>query len=216
MHQVKKLHKKFDALQSKHGDPILSSVYGAGCIKNPQVCLVFMNPTMRNTSSLKDWKGLRAPWIGTKNIWNLLSKINLFDNKLNKEIQKKTAKEWSPDFSKKVYTEVAKRKLYITNLSKATQLDARALKDSVFREYLQSLGEELSAINPKIIITFGNQVSSILLNENIKVSECRKQEYKLNVKNKIYSVYPVFYPVGQGMRNIKKAIGDLKHIIKNK
>ena len=36
------------------------------------------------------------------------------------------------------------------------------------------LCKEIEIINPKIIITLGNQVSSILLNKNISVSQCRK------------------------------------------
>ena len=43
------------------------------------------------------------------------------------------------------------------------------------------LFKEINIIKPKIIITFGNQVSSIILNKKISVSENRKNvtEYKL-------------------------------------
>ena len=43
----------------------------------------------------------------------------------------------------------------------------------------------------------------------------RKQEFKVNIKDNEYSVYPVFYPIGNGMRNIDLAIEDLKYILKN-
>ena len=70
-------------------------------------------------------------------------------------------------------------------------------------------------MKPKIIITFGNQVSSLLLETPINVSRCRKQSYKKEIGNKNYTVFPVYYPVGNGMRNIDLVIEDLKHIIKN-
>ena len=77
------------------------------------------------------------------------------------------------------------------------------------------LKQEILEINPKIIVTFGNQVSSILLGEKIKVSDCRKKDFDLNLSNKNFKVFPVYYPIGQGMRNIKKVIEDLKWVIKN-
>jgi len=51
-------------------------------------------------------------------------------------------------------------------------------------------------IQPKKIICFGNQVSSILLGKNIKVSDYQKDEHEeINIKNKTYKIYPSFYPV---------------------
>jgi hypothetical protein len=61
--QLTHLFPIFDALQQVHGDKSLDAVCGGGKIKNPEVCFVFMNPTARNTSSQKTWKGIKAPWI---------------------------------------------------------------------------------------------------------------------------------------------------------
>ncbi len=79
--------------------------------------------------------------------------------------------EWSEEFSEKLYKEIAAKKVYITNLAKCTQIDARPLSDKVFKEYLALTQEELAIVQPKHIITLGNQVSSILLGRPIKVSE---------------------------------------------
>ena len=76
------------------------------------------------------------------------------------------------------------------------------------------LCKEIEIINPKIIITFGNQVSSIVLNKTISVSQCRKQSFLKNIAGKNYSIYPVYYPIGNGMMNMDKAIEDLNYIIK--
>ena len=37
----------------------------------------------------------------------------------------------------------------------------------------------------------------------------------MSIKENEYSVYPVFYPIGNGMRNIDLAIEDLNYILKN-
>jgi len=74
--------------------------------------------------------------------------------------------------------------------------------------------EEIYEIDPEIIISFGNQVSSILLDKKITVSNYKKLEREnLVIKDKQFEVYPCYYPVGQGMRNIKKAINRIKIIL---
>ncbi|OGY79044.1 MAG: hypothetical protein A3B74_04140 [Candidatus Kerfeldbacteria bacterium RIFCSPHIGHO2_02_FULL_42_14] len=213
--QIKKLLRQFDELHHIHGDKNLDSIYGAGQIHNPKVCLVFMNPTGRNVASDKKWRGLKAPWIGTKNVWKMFFQLGFFEESFFNEINAKKPSDWDYEFAGKVYTKVSDNSIYITNLSKATQIDARPLRDDVFREYLGLFEEEINILNPQIIITFGNQVSSILLGKNIKVSDYRKKHENIKVNGNAFKVFPVYYPVGQGMRNIKKAKEDIAWIIKN-
>ena len=93
MLQINKLKQYFDKLQLKYGSNTHDAIYGAGEIKNPNICLVFMNPTARNVTANKNWKSIKAPWIGTKNIWRMLYKLNLFNDKeLILDIEKKTPK----------------------------------------------------------------------------------------------------------------------------
>lgn len=213
--QTKKLFKEFNKLHKIYGDESLDSIYGCGKINRPNICLVFMNPTARNVSSSKSWKGLKAPWIGTKNVWNMFFQLGLINNKLATEISDRKPNDWDYKFSEDVYKEISNKSIYITNLSKATQIDARPLPDEVFKKYLDIFKKEVDFIKPKIIITFGNQVSSVLLGKNIKVSEHRKQFEELKINNKVYKVFPVYYPVGQGMRNIKMAKEDIDFILKS-
>lgn len=214
--QLQELKSTFDKLQKQFGDPKLNSIYGAGCLENPDVCFVFMNPTGKNVAADPNWKGLRAPWIGTKNVWKLFAKLGLISNELFESIQSMHATAWTPEFAQSVYQELADRRLYVTNLSKSTQADARPLPDSIFKEYLPAFHKEMHAIQPKQIITFGNQVSSILLERPIKVSEARKAAISLSIKEAKFPVYPTFYPVGQGMRNIDKAVEDIRWILHQK
>ena len=118
------------------------------------------------------------------------------------------------DFAKQVYDNVKKHKYFITNLGKCTQTDARLLPDSVYKKYLNLLEKEIEIINPKIIVLFGNQVSSIVLNKKISVSQCRKQKFIKEINGKEYSCYSVFYPVGNGRFNIGKSIEDINYILR--
>lgn len=212
---LEELNIKYDRLQKKYGEKTLKSIYNGGCSNNPDICFVFMNPTGRNIASSPDWTGPRSPWLGTKNIWDLFYAVDLFDEELYKEIKSKKPNDWDIDFCNKVYSEVTKNSYYITNLAKCTQADARVLNDSVFKDYLKLFEKEIEIVNPKKIILFGNQVSSIFLNEKISVSQVRKQEFtKIIGKNK-YKCYSVFYPVGNGRFNIDKSIEDIKWIKEN-
>jgi DNA polymerase len=213
--QITSLKKQFDKLQPIFGDENLDAIYGAGEIKNPRVCLVFMNPTARNVSANKKWKGLKAPWVGTKNVWKMFFQLGLLDKELFQKISARKPSDWDYEFATEVYRWVQKNSIYITNLSKATQIDARPLTDEVFKKYLDLFEQEISAIKPVVIITFGNQVSSILLRKNVKVSECRKRGEVIEVNGEKFMVYPVYYPVGQGTRNIKKAKEDISWIFRN-
>jgi len=211
--KLEDLKIKYDELQEKYGAKELDSIYNGGCTENPDFCFVFMNPTGRNIASSKEWKGIKSPWIGTKNIWKLFYRIGLLDEEIYENIMAKKPQEWDEKFADLVYENVEKHKYFITNLGKCTQVDARVLPNSVYIEYLDLLCKEIEIINPKIIITLGNQVSSIILNQNISVSQYRKQSFSKNIAGKEYKVYPVYYPIGNGMMNIEKAIEDIKYII---
>ena len=92
-------------------------------------------------------------------------------------------------------------------------MDARALPDSVYKNYLKLFEKEISIVNPKVIVLFGNQVSSIVLDKNISVSKCRKECFEKEINGKVYKFYSVYYPIGNGRFNIDKSIEDIKWII---
>ena len=211
---MKNIIKQYDELQSTYGSKELNSVYGYGKENNPRAALVFMNPTKRNIATDKAWTGLKAQWLGTKQIWDFLAKCNLFSVKVNDEIKEKSPKDWTPAFCEYVYEEVKKQGLWITNLAKCTQDDARPLPDSVFFQYKDLLKEELKIVNPQKIFFFGNQVSSITLDQPITVSTARQKKFVLNIDGKEYESYALFYPVGNGRFNQHKAIEDIKEILK--
>lgn len=211
--KLEELKPRYDKLQKIYGAKELDSIYNGGCIKNPDICFVFMNPTGKNVASSKEWKGIKSPWIGTKNIWELFYKLNLMDREIYNKIKEIKSSDWTECFAKEVYEDVKKHKYFITNLGKCTQIDARQLQDSVYQEYLGLLKQEIEIIKPKVTVLFGNQVSSIVLNQRISVSQCRKQLFIDKINKTDYKFYPVYYPVGNGRVNIDKSIEDIKWII---
>lgn len=209
---LKDLNKEYDKLQLKYGAKELDSIYNGGCETNPDICFIFMNPTGRNIASSKEWKGIKSPWIGTKNIWDLFFAVNLLDEKIYHKIKTIKGNDWTEEFAKEVYDDVKKHKYFITNLGKCTQIDARPLPDKIYKEYLELMKKEIEILNPKVIILFGNQVSSIILEEKISVSQVRKKEFLKDINGKAYKFYSIYYPIGNGRFNIDKSIEDIKYI----
>jgi len=210
MQQVTQLHNEYDKLQLKYGDPTLSSIYGAGCIENPDIMFIFMNPTGRNISSIPSWEGLRAPWIGTKQVWDIFENLGLLQSDIYLKIKSIKPEEWDSDFSNEVYKDIQNHSVFITNLGKCTQVDARPLNNSVFKDYLNLMYKEIEIVNPKKIITFGNQVSSILLGKSISVSNYMQSEKEVLYN---YEIFPTYYPVGQGRRNMPLAIDRIRKVL---
>lgn len=211
--QLSQLFDKIDKVHQKHGDKNYTALYGAGCIKNPKVMFLFMNPTGKNLTTSKNWTGMRAPWIGLKNTWRFMAKLGIVDQAILHKIQSFKTHDWTPQFTQDLYSHVAQNKAYLTNLARCTQPDARHIPDIVFRESRDVTIHEISLVNPEIIISFGNQVSTHLLQIPIKVSEARKKRFNLVVKNKSFPVFPTYYPVGMGQRNMQKAITDIQAIL---
>lgn len=213
--QLTQLFDELDNLHSIYGDKEFTPIYGAGQIIKPRICLVFMNPTARNVSSHKSWKGLRAPWIGTKSIWKMFYRLGLFkDEDLIQEIIRMKVNDWTESFAEQVYMHIKSQSIYITNIAKCTQPDARHLSNEVYKAYLDIMYRELSTLKPKYIFTFGNQVSSVLLNKKISVSNYLDDEFEtISLTNKSLKIYPTYYPVGQGTRNMPKAIDRVSTVI---
>lgn len=210
---VSTLHKEFDALQLIHGDKALVSIYGGGEINSPDILFMFMNPTGRNIAADRGWHGLRTPWLGTKSVWKVFVELGLFDTELFQTIRGMSPRDWDESFSQSVYEEAKSNGLYITNLAKCTQIDARPLPNSVFKEYLELMDREVDILNPKLIVTFGNQVSSVYLDEKISVGKDRGVIREKVINGKSYRVLPTYYPVGQGTRNMPLAIEDIQAFI---
>lgn len=207
------LPKLFE-LQQTYGDQTLMPIHGAGALNQPHICFIFMNPTARNISATQEWEGIRAPWLGTKHIWKMFNKINLLSNSLLHEIQEMQSRDWDAQFSTQLYTHIAQQGVYITNFAKCTQLDARGLPNSVFRAYQQLLFNEIQEVRPKKVITFGTQVSTLFLQKQIKISDYTADSFEtITIGELQIPVYPTYYPVGQGMRNMPLVISRMNAIV---
>ncbi|HLD57077.1 MAG TPA: uracil-DNA glycosylase family protein, partial [archaeon] len=201
----------------------LQHILGAGETKNPDLMIVFINPTSRNISSHRDWKGLRFPFIGRRRPWDIFEKVGWIDKDLLGEInQNKNA--WSYGFAEKVLDYLKTRKLYITNIVKCTGQDAALPTVSKIKSQSHLFEKEVGLVNPKVIVAFGLLPTKALLKRDVKISDLYKETVRsrkpqfseAKVGGKKYKVFPCYYPIGRG--NPKKAlemIGYLNSYLSN-
>lgn len=83
------LLEKYNKLQNQYGDPSLDSITSGGQFQNPDICFVFMNPTGRNVAANKEWKDIKSPWIGTKNVWDMFFQLDMLDREVYTEIKRR-------------------------------------------------------------------------------------------------------------------------------
>jgi len=197
-------------------DNNLMPILGGGQDINPKFMMVFINPTSKNISSNKNWKGPRFPFIGRKRPWIEFHKVGLFNEELLNEI--KTNSNWSLEFTYNVLEFLKRKGLYLTNIVKNTEYNADLPKANQINLYLPIFKKEIELVNPEYIIAFGLIPINALLKENIKLSEyyelIQKKNalifYEIKINSKRYKVIPCYYPIGRG--NPEKAIEILKRI----
>lgn len=212
--QLHSLHRASNELHELFGDSAYCAIHGAGCATRPRCMFVFMNPTATNVSASKTWRSFRAPWLGTKSIWKLFYAIGGITEETFALTQHLKPREWTPAFAQSTYQELAHNGFYVTNLATCTQPDARPLPNALFRRYLPLFEKEVLCVQPLAVIAFGNQVSSTILGKQIRVNGYRAAAFEtIMLGGYRFRVYPVHYPVGQGMRNMPRAIARIKKII---
>lgn len=95
-----------------------------------------MNPISRNIALNKKWKGLKSPWIGTINIWDLFYSVELLDEDIYKKIKVIKGSECTTEFANEVYKNIKKYKYFITNLDKIKEkLFEKKINGKVYKFY---------------------------------------------------------------------------------
>lgn len=202
-----------DISSAYFGDHSLDAIYGAGCTERPDIALVFINPTHRNISTAKTWRGLKAPWIGCANIWQLLADAGLISAALNYRIQQRGT-NWSEEFATEVYQSLQQDKLYITNIVKWAGLDARLPERAKIDIYTPILLEELEQVRPRLTILFGQltyqavmRAYGIRTGKFSDLNETYLRHQRLaSIDTPAGSMIPCYFPVGQGIKNRAKAV----------
>lgn len=192
----------------------LMPILGNGRTDNPKIMFVFINPTHANSSSRKEWKGPRFPFIGTKAVWRIFHRAEMFDDYLMKEIE--ISKTWSLDLTNRVLDFLKQKSFYITNIVKRTGEDATLPNAKKIKLFLPVLEREIEIVKPEYIVTFGIIPFENLTGRKIKLGNYydkvmagkKIKWYEKTFRNTSTKIIPCYFPVGRG--NPKRAVELLK------
>ena len=182
----------------------LLPILGNGQLNKPKVMFVFINPTIRNQSSRREWQGPRFPFIGTKQVWRVFHRAGLFDDELMYRIKNK--KDWSLAFTQKVLDFLKDKSFYLTNIVKWTGQDATLPNTEKINLFLPVLEKEIELVQPEYVVTFGLIPFENLAKEKIKLNEYysevmekkKLKYYKKRFNSFTTKVIPCYFPVGRG------------------
>jgi hypothetical protein len=213
--QLRGICEKVDRLtKSAHPDNPLSPIFGAGAVSNTKIAFVFINPTHRNISSSPDWNGLRAPWIGVRNVWKMFFESGVITSEIYEATQ--VSENWNEEFALDHYRTLAKSGYYITNLVKWTGSDAALPSIKMVSAYRDLLKEELKLVNPAYTVAFGQLTFNTLIPDvrRLRFSELVEGgDPKMYNSDEFKNVVPSYFPVGQGIKNWKKAVKTVSEVL---
>lgn len=209
------LWKEVDDLNQRYfPDNTLQPILGGGRTCKPKVMFVFINPTGRNLSSDRQWKGPRFPFIGTAQVWRIFHRAGLFDDELMEYINSK--REWSLEFTGRVLHFLGEKSFYFTNLVKRTGRDATLPDSEKIRLFLPILEKEIEIVHPRYIVAFGLIPFESIARRNITLRDYyskamrakRLIPFEVGIGSRVRKVIPCYFPVGRG--NPEKAVELLR------
>ncbi|MBD3318885.1 hypothetical protein GF342_03165 [Candidatus Woesearchaeota archaeon] len=182
----------------------LIPIVGNGQTKIPKAMFVFINPTIRNSSSSPSWKGPRFPFVGTRQVWGVFFRAGLFDEELYYRIKHGT--DWSLGFTRAVLNHLKKRSFYFTNIVKWTGSDAALPSTKKIATFLPILQREIEIVKPKMIVTFGHIPFTHLTKKKIVFEEYYQKVMREDTISSFdcqvcpcdARVVPCYFPVGRG------------------
>jgi hypothetical protein len=201
--------------QKEYPNTTLRPILGAGKIRNAKVAFVFINPTHRNISSAPAWEGLRAPWLGVRNVWKMFFESGVITSEVYEATQ--VPENWNEEFALDHYRTLAKNGFYITNLVKWTGSDAALPSIKMVSAYRELLKEELKLVSPAYTVAFGQLTFNTLIPDvrRMRFSELVEgSDLKAYSSDEFKNVVPSYFPVGQGIKNWKKAVKTVSEVLK--
>jgi|GEM_PF-3194633 len=178
-------------------------VPGGGCDEQPDVMLVFINPTVRNISAHADWDGPRFPFAGKPKLWHILSEAGFVRADLPQRIA-----QLGPTSAmvEELVAEAQRRRLYLTNAVKCVD-DGSALPaaERVAAAW-PLLQREIALVRPRLIVAFGLIPFRVLTGRDVRLADALwdAQHGRLHfyasrsINEQTFPVFPCYFPTGRG------------------
>lgn len=178
-------------------------VPGGGWTAQPELMLVFINPTVRNISAHAAWPGPRFPFAGKPKLWHILAEAGLIDADLPSEI---AALGPTPPMVERLIAAAQQARLYLTNAVKCVDDGSNLPAADRVAAALPQLQAEIGLVRPRLIVALGLIPFRALTGLNVRLSDQlwdaehgRINLYpSLPIDGRSYPVFPCYFPTGRG------------------
>ena len=178
-------------------------VPGGGCIEQPDVMLVFINPTVHNITAHADWPGTRFPFAGKPKLWRILAEAGYVDPELPEQFARLGP---TPELVDVLIEETRLRRLYLTNAVKCVDDGSNLPSTARVAMGWPILQREIDLVQPRHIIAFGLIPFRQLTGTQVRLADVlwdarqgRLAPYQSRpIDGRTYPVFPCYFPTGRG------------------
>ncbi len=176
---------------------------GGGCREQPELMLVFINPTVRNITAYADWPGVRMPFAGKPKLWHILAEAGWVRSDLPAEIAELGP---TPAMVAVLAEEAHRQRLYLTNAVKCVDVGANIPAAERIAAAWPWLEAEIALVQPRHIVTLGLIPFRALTGQEVRLADelWAAQQGEIHsyasrpIAARVYSVFPCYFPTGRG------------------
>lgn len=181
----------------------LRHVPGGGCVDQPDLMLVFINPTVRNITAHASWDGPRFPFAGKPKLWQILAESGWITSDLPDRM---AALGPTPAMVELLIAEAQERRLYLTNAVKCVDDGSNLPTAARVRAGWSLLQQEIALVRPRAIVAMGLIPFGVLTGHSVRLADelwhAQQGEYQAYPSHPIdgqtYPIYPCYFPTGRG------------------
>ncbi|MBV9788829.1 MAG: uracil-DNA glycosylase family protein [Chloroflexi bacterium] len=178
-------------------------VPGGGCSFQPQLMLVFINPTVRNMTAHTSWPGPRFPFAGKPKLWEILATAGFVRSDLPQRLAELGR---APEMVEMLIDETRRQGLYVTNAVKCVDDGSNLPAAERVAAGWPLLAEEIALVQPRYIVAFGLIPFRALTGCNIRLADqlWEAQQGRCEffpshtIDGQSYPVFPCYFPTGRG------------------
>jgi uracil-DNA glycosylase len=178
-------------------------VPGAGFVDQPDLMLVFINPTVRNITAHADWPGIRMPFAGKPKLWHILADAGWVNIELPQRIAHLGP---TPAMVELLMKETQQQRLYLTNAVKCVDDGSNLPTTERVTASWPLLQQEIALVQPKHIVALGLIPFRALTGHSVRLADelwvaehAEPVAYPSHpIAGRSYPVFPCYFPTGRG------------------
>jgi uracil-DNA glycosylase len=178
-------------------------VPGGGCDDQPDLTLVFINPTVRNISAHAAWEGPRFPFSGKPKLWQILAEAGWVSADLPERM---AALGPTPAMVEILVDEAHRQRLYLTNAVKCVDDGSNLPAAARVAAGWPFLQQEIALVRPKAIVAMGLIPFGVLTGHTVRLADelwhAQHGDYHAYpsrlIDGQSYPVFPCYFPTGRG------------------